>query len=501
MANTIRLKRGLSNNVTSASLIEGELALTTDTLELYTNNGTENVKLTQKGESGVYIGETEPTDPDVNVWIDTTGESDIVTTPPYEIRDTFALNLSWMEDEGISQAVGGLEGYMEWLNTLKKDSRMSVVNADGTIKMPCYNISLYDGGDGANKSISWYFEAPGSPTMAVSCQVNYVIENGVGKFMAFQTMDYNIRYGSTEYYTPKNWCIIGEEEKATDPNTLYFIVPYYRVANANIHLSVQGIPSTMTLDQIGFVFASETYDELAAFRGYSFVPPADGETEDFQMDIQLPKYTAVKPGVNAYFSGDPGEVKLYGNVIFSNPDTTVTEYWYDGTFGDDETLEPYMDYFLDPDNSSQSPYANFGATNFTPRIRVTLGGPVACLDENEHIKLAEGTKAIKDLKVGDKVIDETGNETVITKVHHHPTKSIYHIMTTKGMIKATFDHKFKIKDKIIHSCQLDKGIKLLDDCMVIKSIGTKEETEVYEILTESGTYKLKNGIICACEEI
>ena len=39
MTNTIRVKRGLSSNVASASLVEGELALTTDTLELYTSDG------------------------------------------------------------------------------------------------------------------------------------------------------------------------------------------------------------------------------------------------------------------------------------------------------------------------------------------------------------------------------------------------------------------------------------------------------------------------------
>lgn len=47
MANTIKLKRGLSANIASAPLVEGEIALTTDTLELYTRKDNQNVKLTQ----------------------------------------------------------------------------------------------------------------------------------------------------------------------------------------------------------------------------------------------------------------------------------------------------------------------------------------------------------------------------------------------------------------------------------------------------------------------
>lgn len=39
MSNIIKLKRGLSTNIGSASLQQGEVAITTDTLELYTNNG------------------------------------------------------------------------------------------------------------------------------------------------------------------------------------------------------------------------------------------------------------------------------------------------------------------------------------------------------------------------------------------------------------------------------------------------------------------------------
>ena len=45
MANTILLKRGLSTNINSTVLTVGELAITTDTHELYVGTSSGNVKL------------------------------------------------------------------------------------------------------------------------------------------------------------------------------------------------------------------------------------------------------------------------------------------------------------------------------------------------------------------------------------------------------------------------------------------------------------------------
>lgn len=47
MANTIKIKRGLSTNINSITLAEGELAFTTDTNELYIGTNSGNKKLTK----------------------------------------------------------------------------------------------------------------------------------------------------------------------------------------------------------------------------------------------------------------------------------------------------------------------------------------------------------------------------------------------------------------------------------------------------------------------
>ena len=45
MANTIKIKRGLSSNISNITLAQGELAITTDTNELYAGTANGNVKL------------------------------------------------------------------------------------------------------------------------------------------------------------------------------------------------------------------------------------------------------------------------------------------------------------------------------------------------------------------------------------------------------------------------------------------------------------------------
>lgn len=62
MSNTIRIKRGKSNNLSVSNLQDGELVLTLDTNKLYTNKG-------QISPDNVYVGDTEPTDSNIKCWI------------------------------------------------------------------------------------------------------------------------------------------------------------------------------------------------------------------------------------------------------------------------------------------------------------------------------------------------------------------------------------------------------------------------------------------------
>ena len=68
MANTIKIKRGLSSNISNITLVQGELAITTDTNELYVGTANGNVKLNDSNiDEIISIGETEPTSSSVQL--------------------------------------------------------------------------------------------------------------------------------------------------------------------------------------------------------------------------------------------------------------------------------------------------------------------------------------------------------------------------------------------------------------------------------------------------
>lgn len=78
MANTIKVKRGQSANLNSLTLQPGEIAVTLDTKNIYVGDESGAVQqINTKGDtgnSGVYIGTEQPTDENINVWINPEGE-------------------------------------------------------------------------------------------------------------------------------------------------------------------------------------------------------------------------------------------------------------------------------------------------------------------------------------------------------------------------------------------------------------------------------------------
>lgn len=116
------------------------------------------------------------------------------------------------------------------------------------------------------------------------------------------------------------------------------------------------------------------------------------------------------------------------------------------------------------------------------------------------------TKQIKDLAVGDTVIDAKGNKTKVVKVFSHTVNTTFNItLSNEDVLVASYGHKFSINNHFRKACQVVKDHKLdRGDGSTFDVTATEikqEEMEVYEILTESGTYTLGNGIICECEAI
>lgn len=79
--NIIKIKRGLEQNLNSNLLQDGELAITTDGNNLYSSKGKIN-------RQNVFVGSSEPDDPNIDVWINPQG-SDYIVNKIYPIGSIY----------------------------------------------------------------------------------------------------------------------------------------------------------------------------------------------------------------------------------------------------------------------------------------------------------------------------------------------------------------------------------------------------------------------------
>lgn len=91
MANTIKLKRGLSANIASASLVEGELALTTDTHELYTVGENNNkVRIQEELIEDIACGKAET----IRYTVDASAIQETLDNLPLRLDGIVTININ-----------------------------------------------------------------------------------------------------------------------------------------------------------------------------------------------------------------------------------------------------------------------------------------------------------------------------------------------------------------------------------------------------------------------
>lgn len=137
------------------------------------------------------------------------------------------------------------------------------------------------------------------------------------------------------------------------------------------------------------------------------------------------------------------------------------------------------------------------------RVWVTDGG-IACVDEDTLIAVSKQENvAIKNLNIGDKVLDKNYNETAIIDIVSHPEYNItIFTLENDDEIVANNQHKFLMGDTFVNTNSIKYFTTANGKTINIKNKEYRTETrEVYEIITESNTYQLYNGIVCECENI
>ncbi len=162
MSNKIKLKRGLSSNISSVVLDDGEVALTTDTNKLYSKKG-------EIAPNNVYVGTSEPSNGNIECWINPNASFD-PTAYFDRIYPVGSLYMS-VSSTDPSELFGGtwtkIEGSFLWgtSNTPKhsggsKTTDSTVLTIDQIPKHTHFNDAVvWDDTDGLSNA--WWIGANG----------------------------------------------------------------------------------------------------------------------------------------------------------------------------------------------------------------------------------------------------------------------------------------------------------------------------------------------------
>lgn len=325
------------------------------------------------------------------------------------------------------------------------------------------------------------------------------VDDSVADFIPF--------YDSGYYMTPTRWTIVSELPDYPASNTLYFVSPDYVEQYINTNVTSNGFNSGVTWSHITNLFM-KTDDHTDIVETWQNTAPNSG-SQSTSWQVHAPKYD-VAVGATPNFTNSNSE-DLYMHGVLEQRDPQTTALRYSAYLNVESNLASGTTYYFDSDDydtptvSGAIPIYIPGSTSFF--YTIGTNGGLACLKGDTPIKTkGSKTKQIKNIEVGDVVIDAEGNGTEVIKIYKHTIPETYNITLSNGdTLVASPCHKFSIKGRYRYACQVVKDHKLdRGDGSTFDVTATEvkqEEMEVYEILTKSGTYTLANGIICECEAI
>lgn len=156
MANTIKIKRGLSSNIDNATLAQGELAITTDTNELYVGkeNGKEKINVQSDYNQN-----------------DSTAVDYIKNRPFYEISNIiFQGNVTFTKrekfDDYNGRSIEVYSGTVPFSTSFKKDDfkkvwRLQISYEEEQEKLRRYSWNYENGQDNNFKYVSYFITSQG----------------------------------------------------------------------------------------------------------------------------------------------------------------------------------------------------------------------------------------------------------------------------------------------------------------------------------------------------
>lgn len=320
--------------------------------------------------------------------------------------------------------------------------------------------------------------------------------------------DRTLPYEDNGYYVkPTKWTVVSAlPTEAIDDTTLYIVAPDYEERTVSTTVISNGFNSGVDWSHItnNLIKVGTTADPDIVESWQNTAENSGHYTTNWS--VKTPKYN-VNIGCTPMFTNTYNE-DLYMHGLVEMRDSRGY-LRYTAYVDVNENLQSGQLCYYDRDDEETYTDPISLNTNCPISFSYTIGtnGGLACLKGDTPIKIKGGkTKMIKNIKVGDVVIGADGKETKVIKLYNHKVPVTFNItLSNDDVLVASDCHKFSIKGHYRYACQIVKDHKLdrVDGSTfdVLATEVKEEETEVYEILTESGTYTLGNGIICECEAI
>lgn len=423
-------------------------------------------------------------------------------------NNAYCQGLCAKEPITVTPGTGGTVEFTGWASTMFYSSQYQSGYSRAKIDKPSFGFRYNEQGEATG--IMFYF---------TSADINYIPTNGSFGTAFNPTQPYHpatkkyvddniLPYEDNGYYVkPTKWTVVSAlPTEAIDDTTLYIVAPDYEERTVSTTVTSNGFNSGVDWSHItnNFIKVGTTADPDIVESWQNTAENSGYYTTNWS--VKTPKYN-VNIACTPMFTNTYNE-DLYMHGLVEMRDSRGY-LRYTAYVDVDENLQSGQLCYYDRDDEGTYTDPISLNTNCPISFNYTIGtnGGLACLKGDTSIKVKGGkTKMIKSIKVGDIVIGADGKETKVIKLYNHKVPVTFNItLSNDDTLVASDCHKFSIKGHYRYACQVVKDHKLdRVDGSTFDVLGTEikeEETEVYEILTESGTYTLGNGIICECEAI
>ena len=309
-----------------------------------------------------------------------------------------------------------------------------------------------------------------------------------------------IPYIDSGYYqTPTSWTIVTEAPSLYISGRLYLVCPDWMMKTINVNCT-GAVDSSISFESLTCVMQNPS--DHTQQQSFNILLPTQWDSSE----KKVPQY-GCDMGLIPYFTKESGStqaITIYATVEGRDSRTYLKDYAQINV----SNVENGVTYYFEAKGSYPSVRHLSGDLSYSLSINVDGGGGVACLTGDTAIKTITGDKPIKDIRIGDAVLDAENRPVLVTKVYSHETKTLYRtVFKNKDNFLATASHKIRTNHGVVCCFGLVKDLEVLRSdgstftVLAHETVNLLEPVKVYEIMTETGTYQLTNGVINESEEI